>query len=111
MSERALITLLLVCLVWPAAAVAAEQLRDPTRPSWLPDPGRQQRPVVTRYRLESVLIAAERRVAVINGRVVTVGDVVDGAAVLSIEPEAVTLRRDGRELVLKLLPGSVKTTS
>lgn len=55
------------------------------------------------WRLESVLVSDQRRVAVINGRAVSEGDRVNGAEVLAIKPGLVLLRTgDGRlELTLR----------
>lgn len=105
------LALLVLCALAAPVATAAD-LPDPTRPSWAqPAPQGNATPRQTVFRLESVLISAERRVAVINGTVVQEGELVDGAAVLRIEPGIVTLRRAGRKLVLTLLPDSVKQTS
>ena len=39
-------------------------------------------------------------VAIVNGQLVRVGDVLDGARVLRIEPEAVELEKAGRRILL-----------
>ncbi|WP_127474647.1 hypothetical protein [Sulfurivermis fontis] len=58
--------------------------------------------------LSSTLIARERRSAVINGRSVGVGDHVNGARVIEIQPSQVRLQHQGRQLTLSLLPVAVK---
>lgn len=80
-------------------ARADDPYRDPMRPYTPPvaAPGASE-PV--RYHLSSVLISAQRRVAVINGRVCRVGDRVAGAEVLAIERERVHLRVGGKELIV-----------
>ena len=56
-----------------------------------------------RFAVTSVLIAPTRRVAVINGKPLQLGDVVDGAEIVAIEPGIVRLREHGTELVLSLV--------
>ena len=87
------------------ATVAAGAVPDPTRPpsareaaSWR-GAGQSESPD---WRLESVLISDQRRVAVINGQSVSVGDRVDGAEVVTIEPGRVRLRTDSRQVDLSL---------
>ncbi|MFU8876792.1 MAG: hypothetical protein ACNA7E_01515, partial [Wenzhouxiangellaceae bacterium] len=72
---------------------------DPTRPpnaaelaAWRGQPGEQ----ATAWRLESVLISDRRKVAVINGRRVGEGDVVDGARVRTIEATHALIEAEGR---------------
>lgn len=93
---------LLLCTVAPAHA--AQALPDPTRP---PDavlaPAQagagQAGPV-----LQSVVIAGERRSALIDGVLVPVGGVVGGARVERIVETEVVLRRGDRTETLKLFP-------
>lgn len=86
-------------------ATGATAVPDPTRPAsyeeiraWRGD----ARGGSPDWRLESVLISDQRRVAVINGQSVAVGDRVDGAEVLSIESIRVTIRTRDRQLELSL---------
>lgn len=78
---------------------------DPTRPP-TPEEIRawhdQEAGQALAWRLESVLISDRRRVAVINGRAVRVGDRVDGALVTAISPGSVTLNAEGGTLELTL---------
>ncbi len=73
--------------------------RDPMRP-YSPPAAAAGASEPVRYRLSSVLISPQRRVAVINGRVCRVGDRVAGAEVLAIERERVHLRVGGKELIV-----------
>lgn len=74
--------------LWQVPAWAG--MPDPTRPSFA-------RGEVVRaqhgLRLESVLISPLRRQAVVSGRLVRVGSVVDGATVMRIERGGIWLRR------------------
>jgi hypothetical protein len=89
-----------------AAVAAGEELpvRDPMRPfaaaqavgganASLPGP---------RFVLTAVVLAAERRVAVINGAPRLLGDTVAGAKIVAIEANAVRLREGGNEIVIPL---------
>ena len=53
------------------------------------------------FALEAVADQDGHPVAIVNGQLVRVGDLVDGARVLRIDPEEVELEQDGRRLVLK----------
>jgi len=70
----------------------------------------EERPVVAppraslagRFTLGSVMVAGEKRMAIINGRLCRVGDVVEGCAVDVIKPGEVRLSRDGDILDLSI---------
>lgn len=107
MFERWLIGAAL-CL--PLAGWATDDLQDPTRPPSFAasEPAAASQPSAPRLQLNSILIARDRRVAVINGEPVRVGSRIGGAHVLSIEPSRVVLRRGDRLLALSLLNLRVK---
>jgi MSHA biogenesis protein MshK len=84
----------------PSAAMADrfEGLPDPTRPSgWRVEHA-------PRAGVQSILISPQRKVAVVHGQTVTVGDRVGDAVVVDIRPYEVILRRAGRETSLRLVP-------
>jgi len=93
-------------------ASSAVPLDDPTRP-----PTAQSAKVhkaarkPLRWTLSSTLVSAQRRTAVINGRVVGVGEKINGARVVAILPSKVHLRRKGRDITLVLLKQDVKRPS
>lgn len=92
-------------LLVPAGRVDAASLPDPTRPPQRFIAPAASSPVVTdSWQLGSILIAPQRRVAVINGRPLSVGDKVGGAKVVAIEPGQVRLKRGSRVIMLDLLP-------
>lgn len=101
------------CLGWalllaPAGALSAE-LRDPTRPALgVSSTGVSPLSRPPRFKLTSVLIAPARRVAVINGSSVSLGDRVAGARVVEIGPRYVRLERGGLPVELFLNPRSVE---
>ncbi|QKK02566.1 MAG: GspB domain-containing protein [Pseudomonadota bacterium] len=80
---------------------------DPTRPpdsaeisAWFgaPADGEREQP----YRLQSVLISPQRRIAVINGQRVQIGDRLGSARVNAIEPDGVVLEAAGNQRFLTL---------
>jgi MSHA biogenesis protein MshK len=97
--------LLAVCLCALAAGVHAQAVQDPTRP-----PAQLIKPSAGAAlsgapQLQSILIArgaGGRRVAVIDGAMVRVGDVVRGARVTGMTPSEVQLQRGGKREVLTM---------
>jgi MSHA biogenesis protein MshK len=109
--QAGLLLVSLTLLMWMSPLLAME---DPTRPptakatsSYVPVKKRQG----PRWVLNSTLISSDRRTAVINDRVVAVGDRVNGATVVSIQPSAVRLRDKGREVTLVMLKKNIKSLS
>ena len=98
---RALLLLALL-LLGACACARGGDLQDPMRP-----PGRAPavlRPAApTDIRLDGVISGATR-VAIVNGRVVSAGDVVNGATILEILADGVRFTRGGRVQTL-MLPG------
>jgi hypothetical protein len=77
-------------------------VRDPLEPYRAAPSGNGSAPAAPRYALTGVVVRGAQRVAIVNGRLLKVGDTVDGALVLRIEADAVHLRREGREMVVAL---------
>ena len=102
--------LLLFVTVFCHNMLFAEPLKDPTRP-----PSHHNNPInasgtkaAPRWVLSSTLIAAERRMATINGKTVGVGQKIGGARVVTIDPSRVALRNGDKEIILELLPVDIK---
>lgn len=100
-----------ICLfaVMPVQA----EMEDPTRPPTAKSkvytaPKKVKRPG---WVLTSTLVSAGRRTAVINDRVVARGDRINGARVTSIQPSAVRLKKNGREIILTMLKKKIKKLS
>ncbi len=103
--------LVLAGMLMPGVAPAVP-LDDPTRPPAAQSSETHEvvhEPI--RWMLNSTLVSAQRRTAVINDRVVGVGEKINGARVMEILPMAVRLRYDGRELTLVLLKNNIKRPS
>lgn len=84
-------------------AAGIDDLPDPTRPR---DAGATNGAPTG---VQSILISPRRKVAVVQGRSVTIGDRVGDAEVVDIRPYEVILRRAGRETSLRLVPRLGKT--
>lgn len=101
--------LLLLTVLTGANDVAA--LNDPTRPpsrsSSSKSPEKAALPTV-RLELTSILVASERRVAVINGRPLQVGERIGEYRVVDIQFDVVLVKNDHRLLPLTLKSGVVK---
>ena len=107
MSERTRLVLALALAAGPALAQSG--IGDPTRPTSLSEPGDAQAEAAAqgpRWRLQSTLVADNRRLAVINGRTVAQGGRVDGAKLVEVRQDGVTLEQDGQRIDIRL-PGSM----
>lgn len=109
-------------LVKLAAAVAAllplacgaQIFADPMRPPaefLQPVPEGRQEVVASRPVLQSILFSDQRRMAMINGEMVKVGDKVGPAVVAKITEEAVVLRVDGKLETIRMFPNLEKRVS
>lgn len=94
-----IVTAMLSCV-----SIATFAFSDPTQP---PGPVTKARAAPSRPTgpvLQSTLVSPQRRIAVISGKRVQVGDTVNGATVTEISQYEVRLRQGGRETTLRLLP-------
>ena len=88
----------------------ASRIPDPMRPPPFAAVPKRNTPVP--YRLTSVLIAPDRRIATINGRRLGLGDHLGDATVLRIEPSRVVLRLGtGGIMVLTLYPALLRSSA
>lgn len=91
----------LAALLLLAADVAAEEhFRDPTRPY-------SARAVVygstpAAFKVNALIVSDERRLAIVNGRRVRIGDAIGGATVVGITKQELTLDIGGERRTLKL---------
>lgn len=84
-----------------------QQLPDPTARTSMTGP-RSTVAGSTNWVLQSTLIADDRRIAVINGEAVMVGDRINGARVLEIDTYVVRIRTTQGTLELKLTDSDPK---
>jgi len=99
---------LLACLCALPVAAAAQALRDPTRPPFSGGAAPAGTPVLHGWVLQSVLISKERRHAVINGQLVSLGESVSGAELVAIAENRVTLRTTEGIRTVHLFPEVAK---
>lgn len=105
---------MILCFL-PATVWGAEQeLPDPTKPFGfdiepeliIQQPTDRQKNVT--WQLTGIRIAKSDRSAILNGRVVRVGDSVNGARVLEIEPAWVVIEHEKKRIRLELLDYDIK---
>jgi len=97
---RVLLLIMFATAVLPAGAAP---FADPTRPPVVDDaPGGSGG--IAGPRVESILIAPDRRLAVVNGEQVTLGSKVAGGAVVRITETEVVVRGADGEQTLRLFP-------
>ena len=108
MSKSLCAAALLLAFAPAPPAWAQSGLGDPTRPTPMAEPDEAQRAAaMPRWRLQSTLLADDRKVAVINGHTVSQGERVEGATLLEVRSDGVTLLHDGQRLTLRL-PGRIE---
>jgi MSHA biogenesis protein MshK len=78
-----------------APAQSADTLRDPTRPY---TPPAQSGIAQKQFVVNAIFVSEDRRIAIINGKLVTQGDAVDGAEVIEILNDSVRLDNHGKSI-------------
>lgn len=78
-------------------AIDTQAFNDPTKPPGFSSSPVARKPLV----LNSLLVSKTRKVAVINGKPMSEGDVVEGAKLLKINQSSVIMAVRGKRLVLK----------
>ncbi|MCW8890101.1 MAG: hypothetical protein OQL20_05515 [Sedimenticola sp.] len=98
-----------------SGSLMAGELRDPMEPygylsagSDARDPAMNSVLDENTLRLSGIFIGPGGNSAVINNRRVYVGEQIDGAQLVTIEPHAVELEQQGDRIKIELLPISVK---
>lgn len=96
-----------VCALGVAAGAAtrAEGLPDPTRPATLNISAAPVEASEPELQLEAIMRSGERHLAIVNGRLVRVGDRVGTALIRDIDADGLRYAIAGRERVAKL-PGA-----
>lgn len=96
----------------------AQTAPDPTRPpeAWLALQPQVAVPGATPEANENsgvkvTVTGKNRRYALVDGQVVKTGDIVNGARVVAIGPNAVTLQQNNARTVMSVAPGVTKKTS
>lgn len=88
--------------LWLYNGVLHAEMRDPTKPSTLTEEA------ASPWQLSAIFISEERRVAIINGQTVTLGEDVEGEKVIAIESDSVILEGPEGKMTLYLFDQSIK---
>ena len=94
------LALALAAVLLAGHAGADDRLRDPTRP-YTAGPGNTAAPA-PRFRVNAIIVSDDRRIAIVNGRRVGVGDHVNGATVREITKTELQIEIDGQVRTLTL---------
>jgi len=100
-------------LVAVSCASLAQALTDPTRPPTepLPSDAAAAPADASKPRLQTILISPTRKLAVIDGQTVALGQRFGDARLVSISETAVVLKRGDRAETLRLLPGELEKSA
>ena len=102
------VMLLSMCLPL-AQARALDYVPDPMHPmrgGWSDESDME-----TGLTLQSILVAGNRRSAVINGQLLTIGSRIDNSRIIGIMHDAVIISQNGRRKVLRLNTRNIVTRS
>ena len=102
---------MVICLNVYLPISYAESLPDPTRPTSSKAPSAAKNSVSYSWVLSSTLISNGRRTATINGKVVSIGQYINSAKVVSIQPNEVWLIYKQKRFRIKLLARNIKDFS
>jgi hypothetical protein len=97
LNNRYLATLL---LSMTAKAAMADGLMDPTQPAHARSANTGE--TLAAVRVEAILQSGERRLAIINGKVVRAGDRLGSIQILEVNPDGVRYSRNGETNVARL---------
>lgn len=104
--RSALQTIVLLTLLGAGSGASADVgFRDPTRPYSAPE---YSSVVKSHFEVNAIFFSDKRGVAIVNGKRVTVGSEVNGATVLTIRKNAVSLDVDGEQVVLTVHGGAAR---
>jgi MSHA biogenesis protein MshK len=105
--DFALICIAVLLLLSGSPVAASENMRDPMRPP-TGAAAVERASSEPRWKVTGILISPERRLAMINDRLIAVGGKVDGARVRNINSNSVELDIDGRSVVLRPVTASLR---
>lgn len=105
------ILLLVTSGIYTPVAISAESLPDPTRPanySEVTEVRTQLPKELINWNVRAIRSSETGRNAIVNGKLVKVGDEIDSATIIAITSNTVVLRHDSKQLVLRLIPAEIK---
>ena len=95
--------ILILCVFLSSNAVYA--IKDPTKP---PDKVLEKIRMKSCdnkfYDLNAIIISKSRKIAVINGKTLSIGESIDGSQVIEIEKSSVYLKKGSSVTVLSMIP-------
>lgn len=91
-----------------STSVFSDDMDDPMRPPQGGSANVEHKAEGPRWTVTGILISPERRLAMINDRLIGIGEKVDGARVLNIYGNGVELDIGGRSVVLRPITGSLR---
>lgn len=95
----------LVWLLCSHAALAADFITDPMRPDSLRSIHYE---APAQYRVNAIIVSDDRRIAIVNGKRVGIGDSVQRATIVSISKKEVIVEVGGVQQKLRLANGSAR---
>ncbi|MDX1518061.1 MAG: hypothetical protein R3288_14540 [Woeseiaceae bacterium] len=95
--------LVLAAAVASGTATAADIASDPMRPDTLRSVAAS---APAHYRVNAIIVSDERRIAIVNGQRVGVGDDIGNATVISISKAEVVVDIDGKRQSLRVNKGA-----
>lgn len=108
MMKRRLMTL---CFLYSVSAISESSLsrrtsdeHDPTKPALISAEGSTDKNQNNKmaFHLQSIIIGKNKRLALVNGLFISVGEKVEGATLTEINKNSVVLLRSGRSITLYL---------
>lgn len=99
---RHFVAIVLTLISASPLCLADVPFRDPTRPYTAAKHATASSP---RFVVNAIIISAERRVAIVNGRRVGVGSSLGGATVIAIEKDQLVLEKNGKRITAGLNDG------
>jgi MSHA biogenesis protein MshK len=106
LNNRYLATLL---LSMTAKAALADRLMDPTQPAHARPENTGE--TLQAVRVEAILQSGERRLAIVNGKVVRAGDRVGLIHILEVNSDGVRYSRGGETNIARLITKSIRVRS
>lgn len=111
MQRPGLHTILITGVMFFPVMAATQGLPDPTRPASYT--GRLQNTSdlpqeLVNWDVRAIKRSGDKRNAIVNGKLVNIGDEIDSATIIDITENSVVLDYGRKELVLRLIPGDIK---
>ena len=104
MAQRHFCKCLLTLLIMGVGTASGQPLVDPMRPAEIPEQAPARKARVSEPGVRVILTSPERSLALIDGKVVAVGDEVRGGTLVGLTDSAAVLRKDGSRDVLLMHP-------